>query len=77
MLSLMPATAVSAAFDEPNLVPDVGLVPLLRLAERVGLPRLLADNPTVHRRADLPLPAPSAKGPIGDEPVEEPVQAGG
>ncbi|MEU9116406.1 hypothetical protein AB0D04_32775 [Streptomyces sp. NPDC048483] len=44
MQSLMPATAVSAAFDEPNLVPDVGLVPLLRLAERVGLPCLLADN---------------------------------
>ncbi|SCG12934.1 hypothetical protein GA0115260_120798 [Streptomyces sp. MnatMP-M27] len=35
----------SAALDEPNLSPDVGLVRLLlRLAERVRLPRLLADN---------------------------------
>src|SRR5262245_52055411 len=40
----MPATALSAAFDEPNLVPDAGLVPLVRLAERSGLPALLADR---------------------------------
>ena len=32
------AAAVSATFDEPNLVSCAGLVPVLRLAERAGLP---------------------------------------
>ena len=31
------AGAVSVRFDEPNLVSCVGLVPVLRLAERAGL----------------------------------------
>ncbi|KIQ64263.1 transposase [Kitasatospora griseola] len=31
---------LTAAFDEPNLIVDAGLVPLVRLAERVGLPGL-------------------------------------
>jgi hypothetical protein len=31
---------VFAAFDEPNLIADAGLLPLVRLAERVGLPEL-------------------------------------
>ena len=31
------AAAVSATFDEPNLVSCAGLVPVLRLAERAGL----------------------------------------
>jgi hypothetical protein len=29
-------------FDDPNLLPNVGLVPLLALAGRAGLPGLLA-----------------------------------
>jgi hypothetical protein len=32
MQSLMPR-AVTAVFDEPNLIADAGLVPLIRLAE--------------------------------------------
>jgi hypothetical protein len=34
------AAAVSARFDEPNLVSCAGLVPVLRLAERAGCMRL-------------------------------------
>ncbi|MEV6674798.1 IS1380 family transposase [Streptomyces sp. NPDC051162] len=36
--------AVSAAFDAPNLIAHAGLVPLMRLAERCGLPHLVAEN---------------------------------
>ncbi|MGI5143647.1 IS1380 family transposase [Streptomyces sp. CA-106110] len=35
--------AVSAAFDEPNLIACAGLVPVMRLAERCGLSRMVAD----------------------------------
>ena len=42
MQSCHAATAVTAAFDEPNLIADAGLLPLVRLAERVGLPDLAA-----------------------------------
>jgi hypothetical protein len=40
LLHSLPRTAVS--FDEPNLVSHAGLVPVLALAERAGLPELLA-----------------------------------
>jgi DDE family transposase len=36
-------TAVSATFDEPNLVSCAGLVPVMRLAERVGLGRAASE----------------------------------
>ncbi|QDL69781.1 IS1380 family transposase [Streptomyces malaysiensis subsp. malaysiensis] len=36
--------AVSAAFDDTNLIAHAGLVPVMRLAERCGLPRLVAAN---------------------------------
>jgi hypothetical protein len=42
MQSCHAAAAVTAAFDEPNLIADAGLLPLVRLAERVGLPDLAA-----------------------------------
>ncbi len=38
---------VSAVFDDPNLVSCAGLAPVLRLAERCGLHRLVADTVTV------------------------------
>jgi Transposase DDE domain group 1 len=41
MQSSHAAVAVSAVFDEPNLVADAGLVPTVRLAERAGLPQLV------------------------------------
>ncbi|MGW2937352.1 IS1380 family transposase, partial [Streptomyces sp. NPDC001156] len=36
--------AVSAAFDDPNLIAQAGLVPVMRLAERCGLSRLVAGK---------------------------------
>ncbi|WP_327277817.1 IS1380 family transposase [Streptomyces sp. NBC_01224] len=36
--------AVSAAFDDPNLVAHAGLVPVMRLAERCGLSGLVAQK---------------------------------
>ncbi len=38
---------VSAVFDDPNLVSCAGLAPVLALAERCGLHRLVADTVTV------------------------------
>ncbi len=34
----------SAVFDDPNLVSHGGLVPVMALAERTGLPELLAEH---------------------------------
>ncbi|WP_326652221.1 MULTISPECIES: IS1380 family transposase [unclassified Streptomyces] len=36
--------AVSAAFDDPNLIAHAGLVPVMQLAERCGLARLVAEK---------------------------------
>jgi hypothetical protein len=36
--------AVSAVFDDPNLIAHAGLVPVMRLAERCGLDRLVAEH---------------------------------
>jgi hypothetical protein len=36
--------AVSAAFDDPNLIAYAGLVPVMRLAERCGLSRLVTEK---------------------------------
>jgi hypothetical protein len=44
MQSFHAASAVSAAFDDTNLVAHAGLVPVMRLAERCGLARLVADK---------------------------------
>ncbi|WP_405650473.1 IS1380 family transposase [Streptomyces sp. NBC_01386] len=38
------SAAVSAAFDDPNLIAYAGLVPVMRLAERCGLSRLVAEK---------------------------------
>ena len=42
-LSHSPART-SAVFDDPNLVSHGGLVPVMALAERAGLPELLAEH---------------------------------
>ncbi|MFP3989504.1 transposase [Streptomyces sp. E11-3] len=42
MQSSHAAVHVSALFDEPNLIADAGLLPLVALSERVGLPELAA-----------------------------------
>jgi hypothetical protein len=44
MQSSHAASAVSAAFDDTNLIAHAGLVPMLRLAERCGLSRLVAQK---------------------------------
>src|SRR5579864_6637887 len=44
MQSTHAPAAVSAAFDDPTLVAYGGLEPLVRLAERCGLPDLLAER---------------------------------
>ena len=33
-----------ASFDDPNLVSHAGLVPVMALAERAGLPELVAEH---------------------------------
>lgn len=44
MKSSHSSAAVFAAFDEPNLIAHAGLVPIVRLAERCGLPALVAEK---------------------------------
>lgn len=44
MKSLYALERVDVAFDEPNLIADAGLVPVLGLAEKVGLPDLLDER---------------------------------
>lgn len=53
------AVAVSARFDEPNLVSCAGLVPVLRLAQRAGLPAV------AQQRVRLPASAGSAAANAG------------
>jgi hypothetical protein len=38
------AAAVDVVFDDPNLIADAGLVPVLTLAEQIGLPELVAEH---------------------------------
>jgi hypothetical protein len=40
----MTVGSVSATFDDPNVVKYGGLVPVVRLAERCGLPALVAGR---------------------------------
>jgi hypothetical protein len=40
---------VTAVFDDPNLVSCAGLVPVFELADRAGLPRLVAEHLTLTR----------------------------
>jgi len=39
-----PAAAVDVAFDDPNLIADAGLVPVIALAGQIGLPGLVAEH---------------------------------
>ncbi|MHA6764050.1 hypothetical protein [Streptacidiphilus sp. PAMC 29251] len=58
MQSCHAATAVSAVFDEPNLIADAGLLSLVRLAERAGL-RQLAARPRSASRAPTTAAEPT------------------
>jgi hypothetical protein len=44
MRSSHAATAVDVRFDDPNLIADAGLVPVIALAEQVGLSDLVAEH---------------------------------
>jgi hypothetical protein len=44
MQSSHAVSAVSAAFDDRNLIAQAGLVPVVRMAERCGLARLVTDK---------------------------------
>ncbi|MEU4134502.1 transposase [Streptomyces wuyuanensis] len=61
MQSTHGLSAVSIAFDEPNLVADAGLVSLVRMAERVGLPGLAADRVRITGAAHSAGANPAAK----------------
>ncbi|WP_224281738.1 IS1380 family transposase [Streptomyces sp. LS1784] len=61
MQSSHAASAVSAAFDEANLVACAGLVPVMRLAERCGLARLVADKVKLGRAKNSAGAAADAK----------------
>jgi hypothetical protein len=52
---------VAAAFDEPNLMADAGLVPVVRLAERAGLPELAAEAVRIADAGNGAGAAPGAK----------------
>lgn len=61
MHSSMPVSRVHAAFDEPNLVAYGGLEPLVRLAERCGLPALVGELVRLPARGDGAGAFPAAK----------------
>lgn len=54
-------TGVDVAFDEPNLIADAGLVPVLALAEQVGLPGLVAEQVVIAGTANSAGANPAAK----------------
>jgi hypothetical protein len=52
---------VDVAFDDPNLVADAGLVPVMALAERIGLPGLVAEHVAINGVANSAGANPTAK----------------
>ena len=55
------AAAVDVAFDDPNLIADAGLVPVLALAEQIGLPELVAKHVVISGAANGAGANPAAK----------------
>ncbi|HEX5118815.1 MAG TPA: IS1380 family transposase [Pseudonocardiaceae bacterium] len=55
------ATAVDVRFDDPNLIADAGLVPVVALAEQIGLPDLVAEHVTITGAANSAGANPTAK----------------
>jgi Transposase DDE domain group 1 len=53
--------AVDVAFDEVNLIADAGLVPVVALAEQVGLPELVAEHLSIPGAANSAGANPVAK----------------
>jgi hypothetical protein len=69
------APAVSAVFDDPNLVSCAGLVPVLGLAEECGLRRLIGQRLTLRERggvnAHLKVPALVAGMVAGADSIDD------
>ena len=61
MQSSHAASAVAVAFDEANLIVDAGLVPVVALAEQVGLPELVAEHVAILGAANAAGANPVAK----------------
>jgi hypothetical protein len=55
------AVAVDVAFDDPNLIADAGLVPVVALAEQIGLPELVAEHVVITGAANSAGANPAAK----------------
>jgi len=68
-------SAMSAVFDDPNLVSCAGLVPVLELAQRCGLADLVADGVTLRERggvnAHLKVPALVAGMVAGADSIDD------
>jgi hypothetical protein len=52
MQSSHAPSKIDVVFDDPNLIADAGLVPLVALAERAGLPGLVTDRVTITAAAN-------------------------
>lgn len=61
MRSCHAAAAVDVAFDDPNLIADAGLVPVVGLAEQIGLPALVAEHVSINGAANSAGANPAAK----------------
>ncbi|MFI6702396.1 hypothetical protein ACIBJC_26135 [Streptomyces sp. NPDC050509] len=61
MQSSHAAAAVSSAFDDPNLIAYGGLEPVVRLAERCGLPALAREHVRLPDSKDGTGAFPAAK----------------
>ncbi|MCW2898045.1 MAG: transposase family protein [Streptosporangiaceae bacterium] len=61
MQSSHAAAAVSSAFDDPNLIAYGGLEPVVRLAERCGLPKLAGEHVRLPASKDGTGAFPAAK----------------
>ena len=55
------AAAVDVAFDDPNLIADAGLVPVVTLAEEIGLPEVVAEHMVITGAANGARANPAAK----------------
>jgi hypothetical protein len=55
------AAAVDVVFDDPNLIADAGLVPVLALANQIGLPELVAEHVAITGAANSAGANPAAK----------------
>jgi hypothetical protein len=55
------AAAVDVTFDDPNLIADAGLVPVIALAEQIGLPELIAQHVAIPGAANSAGANPTAK----------------